>query len=66
MIFCSYNSCILPNISQQSTSLTITDTQNGTALHPDVALVNWLKDLQVDDTSIDRVSSLISNKEGIE
>ncbi|XP_029160402.1 LOW QUALITY PROTEIN: mitogen-activated protein kinase kinase kinase 15 [Nylanderia fulva] len=47
-----YNSCILPNLFQQSTSST--DTHNSTTLHPDMALVNWLRDLQVDDTSIDR------------
>ncbi|XP_025267916.1 mitogen-activated protein kinase kinase kinase 15 isoform X3 [Camponotus floridanus] len=49
-----YNSSISPNMSQQSTSLTITDTQNNTALHPNMALVDWLRDLQVDDTSIDK------------
>ncbi|GAB1865602.1 mitogen-activated protein kinase kinase kinase [Camponotus japonicus] len=49
-----YNSSISPNISQQSTSLTITDTQNDTVLHPNMTLVDWLRDLQVDDTSIDR------------
>ncbi|CAL1686023.1 unnamed protein product [Lasius platythorax] len=48
-----YNSCILPNISQQS-SLTSADTHNSTTLHPDMALVDWLRNLQIDDTSIDR------------
>lgn len=66
MIFHSYNSCILPNISQQS-SLTSADTHNSTTLHPDMALVDWLRNLQIDDTSIDRVSSLrISEREAIE
>lgn len=66
-MICSYNSSISPNISQQSTSLTITDTQNDTALHPNMTLVDWLRDLQVDDTSIDRVNSLsMSEREGIE
>ncbi|XP_029659595.1 mitogen-activated protein kinase kinase kinase 15 isoform X2 [Formica exsecta] len=48
-----YNSCISP-ISQQSTSLTITDTHNSIPLHSDMALVDWLRNLQVDDISIDR------------
>lgn len=66
MIFRSYNSCISP-ISQQSTSLTITDTHNSIPLHSDMALVDWLRNLQVDDISIDRVSSLpMSEKETIE
>ncbi|XP_072745600.1 mitogen-activated protein kinase kinase kinase 15 isoform X2 [Anoplolepis gracilipes] len=49
-----YNSCVSPNISQQSTFLTITDTHNSTTSHPDMALVDWLRNLQIDDTSIDR------------
>lgn len=49
-----YNSSVSPNMSQQSTSLIITDTQNNTALLPNMALVDWLRDLQMDDTSIDK------------
>lgn len=67
MISRSYNSCISPNISEQSTSLTITDTHNSIPSHSDMALVNWLRNLQVDDISIDRVSNLpMSKRETIE
>lgn len=43
-----------------------TDTHHSTTSHPDTALVDWLQNLQIDETSIDRVSipriSEISNK----
>ncbi|KMQ92153.1 mitogen-activated protein kinase kinase kinase 15 [Lasius niger] len=38
----------------QQSSLTSADTHNSTTLHPDMALVDWLRNLQIDDTSIDR------------
>ncbi|XP_012228061.1 mitogen-activated protein kinase kinase kinase 15 isoform X3 [Linepithema humile] len=49
-----YNSCISGNVSQQLGSLT-SDTQHNTALHIDSDLVNWLRNLQIDETSIDRL-----------
>lgn len=52
-ISCSYNSCITGNISQQSVSFTNTDY---VASRSDTDLVNWLQTLQIDETSIDRVS----------
>ncbi|KAL0108005.1 hypothetical protein PUN28_014935 [Cardiocondyla obscurior] len=48
-----YNSCIFGNISQQSTSSMTTDTHSN-VLHPDRALIDWLQNLQVDETSIER------------
>lgn len=53
--FRSYNSCISGNTSQQPGSLS-TDTQHNTVLHIDSDLVNWLRNLLIDETSIDRVS----------
>lgn len=58
MICHSYNTCISPNISQPLTSSPIIGTHNSTTSHSDMALVDWLRNLQIDDASIDRVSSL--------
>ncbi|XP_020288969.1 mitogen-activated protein kinase kinase kinase 15 isoform X1 [Pseudomyrmex gracilis] len=46
-----YNSCITGNMSQQSVSLMNTDH---VVSQSDTDLVNWLQNLQIDETSIDR------------
>lgn len=54
--FRRYNSCISGNVSQQSAGSLTTDAQHNTALRIDSDLVIWLGSLQIDETSIDRVS----------
>ncbi|XP_011638279.1 mitogen-activated protein kinase kinase kinase 5 [Pogonomyrmex barbatus] len=49
-----YNSCIFGNISQQLSSSTPTDTHRSINVHQHTDLVEWLQNLQVDETSIDR------------
>ncbi|XP_032665647.1 mitogen-activated protein kinase kinase kinase 15 isoform X2 [Odontomachus brunneus] len=50
----SYNTSIAGNISQQSEFLTTMDTRNSNNLHSDMALVDWLRNLQIDESSVDR------------
>lgn len=50
----SYNSSLSGNTSQQLISLTINDTPSNTSC-ADQALIEWLKNLQIDEMTIERV-----------
>ncbi|XP_019696307.1 mitogen-activated protein kinase kinase kinase 15 isoform X2 [Harpegnathos saltator] len=50
----SYDTCDSGNVSQQPERLTTTDIRNSNNTHPDTALIDWLRNLQIDEASIDR------------
>lgn len=58
MIFRSYNSCVSGNISQQTASLAVTDHMllHNVTSYSNMALIDWLQNLQIDETSINRVN----------